>query len=53
LLPYGPQFLWRDRFDHHALKFSLEDRAQITPLWIEDFDHRSGVTDKIDNKSRQ
>ncbi len=37
VFPYKPQFFGCDRFDHHALKFSLKDRAQITPVRIEDF----------------
>jgi hypothetical protein len=45
-----PQLFGCDRFNYHALEFSLEYRAHITPTRIEDFYHGSGMTDKIDNK---
>ena len=47
LLPHNPQFLHCDRFGHHPLKFFLEDRAQVAPVWGEDFHHRSGVTCRL------
>jgi len=38
-------------FDHHPLKFSLEDRAQITPARIENFYHGSGMAERLLKKA--